>query len=74
MTKIKFCGMRNSSDVITASALGVDYVGFILTQGFRRSIGLGTFCELVSYLDDHRSSKNLISFSSTVMKTTIRSK
>ena len=55
MTKIKFCGMRNPQDVITASALGVDYVGFILTQGFRRSIGLGTFCELAGYLDDHRS-------------------
>lgn len=45
--------MRNPSDVITASQLGADYVGFILTDGFRRSIGLGTFCELESYLADY---------------------
>lgn len=45
--------MRNPSDVITAGQLGADYVGFILTDGFRRSIGLGTFCELKSYLADY---------------------
>ena len=49
-TKIKLCGMMNPPDVITAMELGVDYVGFILSEGFRRTIPLGTFCELESYL------------------------
>ena len=50
MTKIKLCGMRRPSDVITAKYLGADYVGFVLTDGFRRSVGMGTFCELTGYL------------------------
>lgn len=50
-TKIKLCGMMNPPDVITAMELGVDYVGFILSEGFRRTITLGTFCELESYLE-----------------------
>ena len=50
-TKIKLCGMMNQPDVITAMELGVDYVGFILSEGFRRTIPLGTFCELESYLE-----------------------
>ena len=50
MTKIKLCGMMRPSDVIAARDLGADYVGFILSDGFRRSVGLGTFCELQSYL------------------------
>lgn len=50
-TKIKLCGMMNPPDVITAMELGVDYVGFILSEGFRRTIPLGTFCELESYLE-----------------------
>lgn len=49
-TKIKLCGMMNPPDVITAMDLKVDYVGFILSEGFRRTIPLGTFCELESYL------------------------
>ena len=52
-TKIKLCGMMNPPDVITAAELKVDYVGFILSEGFRRTIPLGTFCELDSYLHDH---------------------
>ena len=50
-TKIKLCGMMNPPDVITAMELGVDYVGFILSKDFRRTIPLGTFCELESYLE-----------------------
>ncbi|MBR3514760.1 MAG: phosphoribosylanthranilate isomerase [Lachnospiraceae bacterium] len=49
-TKIKLCGMMNPPDVITAMDLKVDYVGFILSEGFRRTIPFGTFCELESYL------------------------
>ena len=48
--KIKLCGMMNPPDVIAAMELGVDYVGFILSEGFRRTIPLGTFCELWTYL------------------------
>ena len=55
MTKIKICGMMQPKDVIAANTLGADYIGFILSDGFRRSIGLGTFCELSSYHDDYRS-------------------
>lgn len=50
MTKIKLCGMRRPQDVIAARDLKADYVGFVLSEGFKRSIGLGTFCELQSYL------------------------
>ena len=49
-TKIKLCGMMRPADVINAKYLGADYVGFVLTEGFRRTVGLGTFCELRSYL------------------------
>lgn len=52
MTRIKLCGMMQPKDVIAACGLGADYAGFILSDGFRRSVGLGTFCELASYLDD----------------------
>ena len=53
MTKIKMCGMMQPKDVIAACTAGADYIGFILSDGFRRSIGLGTFCELASYADDY---------------------
>ena len=55
MTKIKLCGMMQPKDVIAAAVLKADYVGFILTEGFRRTVGLGTFCELAGYLDDCNS-------------------
>ena len=49
--KIKLCGIRRLEDIRYVNEFKPDYVGFILSQGFRRSIGLGTFCELKSYLD-----------------------
>ena len=51
MTKIKLCGMMQPEDVITAAGLGADYAGFILSEGFRRTVVLETFCELASCLD-----------------------
>ena len=42
--------MMRPADVRAARDLGADYAGFVLTDGFRRSIGLGTFCELHSFL------------------------
>lgn len=49
--KLKLCGMRRRVDIDYVNEYRPDYVGFILSEGFRRSIGLGTFCELVSGLD-----------------------
>ena len=51
-TKIKLCGMMNPLDVVTAMELKADYVGFILSEGFRRTIGPETFGELVRYLTE----------------------
>lgn len=42
--------MMRPADVKTARDLGADYAGFILSEGFRRSVVFGTFCELQSYL------------------------
>lgn len=53
MTGIKLCGMMRPADVIAACELGADYIGFVLSDGFRRSVGLGTFCELAGYADDY---------------------
>ncbi len=52
MTKIKMCGMMNTSDVIAVKELKVDYAGFILSQGFKRSISYNTFDVLLGYLAD----------------------
>lgn len=53
-TKIKLCGMMQPKDVIAAMDLKADYVGFILSDGFKRTVSLGTFCELESYVQDGR--------------------
>lgn len=49
--KLKLCGMRRRQDIDYVNEYRPDYVGFILSDGFRRSVGLGTFCELASCLD-----------------------
>ena len=49
--KLKLCGMRRREDIDYVNEYRPDYVGFILSDGFRRSVGLGTFCELASGLD-----------------------
>ena len=56
VTKIKLCGMMKPQDVCTAMELNVDYVGFILTEGFKRTITHETFCELESYIHGSDSS------------------
>lgn len=38
MAKIKICGMRRDEDIDFANSLYPDYIGFVLTEGFRRSI------------------------------------
>lgn len=49
--KIKLCGIRRPDDIRYVNEFKPDYVGFILSEGFKRSVGLGTFCELKSHLD-----------------------
>lgn len=39
-TRIKICGMRRKEDIEAAGACRPDYVGFILSPGFRRSVTL----------------------------------
>lgn len=38
MAKIKICGLRRSVDVEYVNDLKPDYIGFILSQGFKRSV------------------------------------
>lgn len=38
MAKIKICGMRRDEDIDFANSLRPDYIGFVLTEGYRRSI------------------------------------
>lgn len=49
--KVKLCGLRRPEDIEYVNEFKPDYAGFILSEGFRRSIGLETFCELKSYLN-----------------------
>lgn len=49
--KIKICGIRRIEDTAYLNEFSPDYAGFILSEGFRRTIVLETFCELNSYLD-----------------------
>lgn len=48
--KIKICGMRRPEDISYANEVKPDYIGFILTPGFRRSITKETAKELKSKL------------------------
>lgn len=49
--KIKLCGIRRPEDIRYVNEFKPDYVGFILSQGFRRSVSMETFRELKSHLD-----------------------
>lgn len=44
--KIKMCGMMRECDVKYACKLGADYIGFILSQGFKRSLSEEKFLQL----------------------------
>lgn len=50
MAKIKICGLRREEDIDYANELKPDYIGFILTDGFRRSIDRETAKNLKSRL------------------------
>lgn len=51
MIKLKLCGMRREEDISYINEYPPDNAGFILSQGFRRSIGRDTFIRLASQLD-----------------------
>ena len=51
MAKIKICGLRREIDIDYVNELLPDYIGFILTDGFRRSISLDTAKKLKARLD-----------------------
>lgn len=46
MAKIKICGLRRDKDVSFVNKLKPDFVGFILTNGFKRSIDMDTAVHL----------------------------
>lgn len=50
MAKIKICGLRRDEDIAYVNELKPDYIGFILTAGFRRSIDFDTAKHLKSLL------------------------
>lgn len=49
--KIKFCGMRRAEDIEYANECKPDYVGFILSDGFKRTISIEDFLALEKGLD-----------------------
>lgn len=51
MAKIKICGLRRMADIDYVNELKPDYIGFILTDGFRRSIDTDTAKMLKAKLD-----------------------
>ncbi len=50
MAKIKICGLRRVEDIDYVNALKPDYIGFILSTGFRRTIDKETAKKLKSLL------------------------
>ena len=46
MTKIKICGMRRVNDILYVNTYNPDYAGFILSEGFKRSVDIDTFYDL----------------------------
>lgn len=51
MVKIKFCGLRREEDIEYVNKLKPDYAGFILSDGFKRSVPTATAKKLIAMLD-----------------------
>lgn len=51
MIYLKFCGMRRPQDIEYANECRPDYVGFILSQGFKRTVSMTDFLSLENRLD-----------------------
>lgn len=50
MAKIKICGLRRSEDIEYVNELSPDYIGFILSGGFRRSVSAAQAEKMKSFL------------------------
>lgn len=50
MAKIKICGLRRQEDIRIVNELKPDFVGFILSKGFRRSVNIFDIPELTQNL------------------------
>lgn len=51
MTKIKICGMRRIDDILFVNKYRPEYAGFILSEGFKRTVLAKDFIELEQKLD-----------------------
>lgn len=51
MISVKFCGMRRTLDIEYANECRPNYVGFILSQGFKRTVSIEDFLALEKKLD-----------------------
>ncbi|MCD8327765.1 MAG: phosphoribosylanthranilate isomerase [Ruminococcus sp.] len=47
MTRVKICGLRREEDIKIVNSCSPDYAGFILSQGFKRTVGYSDFLRLV---------------------------
>lgn len=56
MAKIKICGLKRTQDIDYVNELRPDYIGFILTDGFRRSISAAQAKMLKASLDKNITS------------------
>ena len=52
MIYLKFCGMRRAEDIEYVNECRPDYVGFILSQGFKRTVSIEDFLALEKGLDN----------------------
>jgi phosphoribosylanthranilate isomerase len=50
MAKIKICGLKSEQDISYVNKVRPDYIGFILTNGYKRSIDVETAIKLHSRL------------------------
>lgn len=53
MAKIKICGLKRTEDIDYVNSLKPDYIGFILTNGYKRSITVQQAAELKNMLDSN---------------------
>ena len=59
MAKLKICGLKRLEDIEYVNELKPDYIGFILTPGFRRSINRKTASLLKKQLDKDKCGRRV---------------
>ena len=52
MAKLKICGLKRVEDIDYVNELKVDYIGFILSDGYKRSIDFKTAQSLKNRLSN----------------------